>query len=103
MLAAAARTGPDVGTYVLLMVIADETDEAANAKWRRYNDGADTAAVRAPLARLAGWPQIILSYRRRPVSKAEVGPGLRREDEEDDAGVSGGGGLSYWRCQVRQL
>jgi pyrimidine oxygenase len=31
MLAAAARTGRDVGTYVLLMVIADETDEAANA------------------------------------------------------------------------
>jgi len=45
MLAAAARTGRDVGTYVLLMVIADETDEAAMAKWRHYNDGADTAAL----------------------------------------------------------
>ena len=45
MLAAAARTGRDVGTYVLLMVIADETDEAAMAKWRHYNDGADTTAL----------------------------------------------------------
>ncbi|MGC2524190.1 MAG: LLM class flavin-dependent oxidoreductase, partial [Stellaceae bacterium] len=45
MLAAAARTGRDVGTYVLLMVIADETDEAAMAKWRHYNNGADTAAL----------------------------------------------------------
>jgi pyrimidine oxygenase len=45
MLAAAARTGRDVGTYVLLMVIADETDEAAMAKWRHYNDGVDTTAL----------------------------------------------------------
>lgn len=45
MLAAAARTKRDVGTYVLLMVIADETDGAAMAKWRYYNDGVDTAAL----------------------------------------------------------
>ena len=45
MLAAAARTKRDVGTYVLLMVIADETDDAARAKWRHYNDGVDTAAL----------------------------------------------------------
>jgi pyrimidine oxygenase len=45
MVAAAARTGRDVGTYVLLMVIADETDEAAMAKWRVYNDGVDTDAL----------------------------------------------------------
>ncbi len=45
MLEAAARTGRDVGTYVLLMVIADETDAAAMAKWRHYNDGVDTAAL----------------------------------------------------------
>jgi pyrimidine oxygenase len=45
MLEAAARTGRDVGTYVLLMVIADETDEAAMAKWQHYNDGVDTAAL----------------------------------------------------------
>jgi pyrimidine oxygenase len=53
MLAAAARTGRDVGTYVLLMVIADETDAAAMAKWRHYNDGVDTAAL-AWMAKEAG-------------------------------------------------
>ncbi len=41
MAEAAAKTGRDVGNYVLLMVIADETDEAAMAKWKHYNDGAD--------------------------------------------------------------
>jgi pyrimidine oxygenase len=45
MAEAAARTGRDVGNYVLLMVIADETDAAAEAKWRHYNDGADLAAM----------------------------------------------------------
>ena len=41
MAEAAAKTGRDVGNYVLFMVIADETDEAAEAKWKHYNDGAD--------------------------------------------------------------
>ena len=45
MAEAAARTGRDVGNYVLLMVIADETDEAAMAKWRHYNEGADLDAM----------------------------------------------------------
>ena len=43
--AAAARTGRQVGTYVLIMVIADETDAAAMAKWQLYRDGADLAAL----------------------------------------------------------
>ncbi len=43
--AAAARTGRDVGSYVLTMVIADETDEAALAKWEHYKAGIDTEAV----------------------------------------------------------
>jgi pyrimidine oxygenase len=45
MLAAAARTKRDVGTYVLLMVIADETDDAAMAKWRYFNEGVDATAL----------------------------------------------------------
>jgi pyrimidine oxygenase len=45
MAEAAATTGRDVGNYVLFMVIADETDEAAMAKWRHYNDGADLDAM----------------------------------------------------------
>ena len=42
---ATAKTGRDVGSYVLCMVISDETDEAAQAKWQRYRDGADVGAL----------------------------------------------------------
>jgi pyrimidine oxygenase len=42
---AAAKTGRDVGAYVLFMVIADETDEKAQAKWQLYKDGADMEAL----------------------------------------------------------
>jgi pyrimidine oxygenase len=40
-----AKTGRDVGAYVLFMIIADETDEAAMAKWQWYNEGVDTVAL----------------------------------------------------------
>ena len=40
-----AKTGRDVGSYPLMMVIADETDDAAFAKWQCYVDGADAAAL----------------------------------------------------------
>jgi len=42
---ASARTGRDVGAYILCMVIADETDEAAQAKWASYREGADLEAL----------------------------------------------------------
>src|SRR5258708_35133382 len=42
---AVAKTGRDVGAYVLFMVIADETDEAAMAKWQKYKDGTDVDAL----------------------------------------------------------
>jgi pyrimidine oxygenase len=42
---AASRTGRDVGTYVLFMVIADETDAAAMAKWQHFNAGADADSL----------------------------------------------------------
>ncbi|MEO8685420.1 MAG: LLM class flavin-dependent oxidoreductase, partial [Devosia sp.] len=45
LLAEAAKTGRDVGAYVLFMVIADKTDEAARAKWQAYHDGADQQAL----------------------------------------------------------
>jgi pyrimidine oxygenase len=45
MEAAAAKTGRDVGTYVLFMIIADETDDAAWAKWEHYKAGADMGAL----------------------------------------------------------
>ena len=40
-----AKTGRQVGTYVLFMIIADETDEAAYARWEHYKAGADHEAI----------------------------------------------------------
>ncbi len=45
LIEATAKTGRDVGSYVLFMLIADETDELAEAKWKRYRDGADRDAL----------------------------------------------------------
>src|ERR1700761_6912247 len=42
---AVAKTGREVGAYVLFMVIADETDELAQAKWKKYKDGVDVEAL----------------------------------------------------------
>lgn len=42
---AAEKTKRNVGAYVLFMIIADETDEKAEAKWNLYNDGADKEAL----------------------------------------------------------
>lgn len=42
---AARQTGRDVGSYVLFMVIADETDAAAHEKWERYKAGKDVEAL----------------------------------------------------------
>jgi len=41
----AQAAGRDVGAYMLYMVISDETDEAAMAKWDSYERGADRAAL----------------------------------------------------------
>jgi pyrimidine oxygenase len=38
-------TGRAVQVFVLVMIIADETDEAAMAKWQAYNDGVDLDAI----------------------------------------------------------
>jgi pyrimidine oxygenase len=45
MLEHARQAGRDVGSYMLFMVIADETDVAALAKWDLYNAGADRDAL----------------------------------------------------------
>jgi alkanesulfonate monooxygenase SsuD/methylene tetrahydromethanopterin reductase-like flavin-dependent oxidoreductase (luciferase family) len=39
------RGGRDVGTYVLVRVIADETDEAAMAKWVPCKSDTDVKAL----------------------------------------------------------
>jgi len=43
--AAREKTGRDVSAYILFMIIADETDEAAMAKWQLYRAGADQDAL----------------------------------------------------------
>ena len=42
---ASAATGRDVGALILMMVIADETDAAAMAKWEHYKAGVDLEAL----------------------------------------------------------
>ena len=42
---AIADSGRDVTSVALFMVIADETDEAARARWESYKDGVDEEAV----------------------------------------------------------
>jgi pyrimidine oxygenase len=43
---AVSQTGRKVGAYALFMVIADETDEAAQAKWECYKAGKDMDALK---------------------------------------------------------
>src|ERR1700758_3850860 len=43
----------DVGSCMLYMIIADETDEAAMAKWELYNKGADLDALEHLLGKAA--------------------------------------------------
>jgi len=45
LIEATRKTGRKVSTYVLMMVIAAETDEAARAKWEHYKAGADHEAI----------------------------------------------------------
>jgi len=53
MLAHAEQAGRDVGSYMLYMVIADESDDAAMAKWELYKDGADIGALAHLLGKAA--------------------------------------------------
>ena len=46
LIAATEKTGRDVSSFVLFMIIADETDEAARAKWEHYKAGADQEAIK---------------------------------------------------------
>ncbi len=48
------KSGRSVGAYVLLMVIADETDEAALAKWDHYVAGTDMEALQWQASQAGG-------------------------------------------------
>lgn len=45
LITAAEKAGRNVGSVVLIMVIADETDEKAKAKWEMYKEGKDQSAL----------------------------------------------------------
>jgi pyrimidine oxygenase len=45
LVAATKETGRDCGALILTMIIADETDAAAQAKWQHYKDGTDLEAI----------------------------------------------------------
>ncbi len=45
LVAATAEIGRHCGALILIMIIADETDEAAFAKWEHYKAGADQEAL----------------------------------------------------------
>jgi pyrimidine oxygenase len=45
LVAANAKAGRNCGALVLTMIIADETDEAAMAKWEHYKAGTDFEAI----------------------------------------------------------
>jgi pyrimidine oxygenase len=42
---ASKKAGRECGAYLLFMVIAEETDEEAEAKWKFYQEGADVEAL----------------------------------------------------------
>ena len=56
MLEHARATGRDVGSYMLYMIIADESDAAAMAKWDLYCAGADKEALAHLLGKAAEDP-----------------------------------------------
>ncbi len=45
LVTATERTGRKCGALVLIMIIADETDAVAEAKWQHYKDGTDLEAL----------------------------------------------------------
>jgi len=45
LIEATKDSGRNVTSYVLLMIIADQTEAAARAKWNAYKEGADTEAL----------------------------------------------------------
>jgi pyrimidine oxygenase len=69
---AKAKTGRDVSAYILFMVIADETDEKAMAKWELYRDGVDREAVAWLVGQAAGNTSEDTNTRQLAAEKAAV-------------------------------
>jgi pyrimidine oxygenase len=74
LLQAAAATGRDVGALILLMIIADETDELAMAKWQRYKAGTDLEALE--------WQRTQASADTKASKESTVGQMIERQKAE---------------------
>jgi len=70
--AAKEKTGRDVSAYILFMIIADETDEAAMARWELYRDGVDKEAVSWLVGQAAGNTSEDTNTRQLAAEKAAV-------------------------------
>ena len=57
LLKANEEAGRDCGALILTMIIADETDDAANAKWEHYKAGTDLEALAYRDAQADGRPE----------------------------------------------
>ena len=82
LIEATAKTGRNVTAYALFMIIADETDEAARAKWEHYKAGADQEA-RHLAGRSIGGGQ---GLGRRHQCAADGRPGVGGEHQHGHAG-----------------
>lgn len=74
LMAAAETTGRDVGALILLMIIADETDDLAMAKWNRYKAGTDTVALE--------WQRTQASADTKAPTESTVGQLIERQKAE---------------------
>lgn len=57
---AAEKAGRDMGAYVLFMIIADETNELAEAKWKKYEEGLDEVRLEILINFWPIWPLNLL-------------------------------------------
>ena len=78
-----AAAGREVGACILFMVIADETDEAAMAKWQRYCDGIDQRGRRLD-DRPGRWPT-----RNAPATSVSAQEGAARAADQPQHGNPG--------------
>jgi pyrimidine oxygenase len=93
LVAANKEIGGNCGALVLTMIIADETDEAAMAKWEYYKQGTDVEAIAWRDAQAADDPS------RDPLA----GPNKRRTLGTDDLPTQGGVLVGSYASVARML
>ena len=79
---ATEETGRDCGALILTMIIADETDEAAIAKWEHYKAGTDLEALAYRDEQAEDDPS-------RTSMRSQTGAGFRHRQAADQPGRAG--------------